>query len=85
MRTAEAIWKACKHAKTAKSERVMMNRIFREQDDSWKWPISNKFNATERAIRAAQKFERESGCAMYGLEYALFIEEEISRIVNREV
>jgi hypothetical protein len=59
-----------------------INRLFRRQDESHLWPISGKFNATDRAIRRAQKFVRESGQIMYGLEYCYFLDSEISQIVN---
>jgi hypothetical protein len=62
-------------------QRVLINRMFRAQDDSDKWPISGKFSVTERAIRHANKFERDSD-VMSPLEYALFLEEDMSRIVN---
>lgn len=62
-----------------------INRLFRRQDESGLWPICGKFNATDRAIRQAQRFVRESGCPLYGLEYALFLDDALSRIVNGEV
>ena len=58
-----------------------INKYFRKNDESDKWPICGKFNATERAIRKVRKFFSE----LQGLEYALELESEISRIVNREV
>jgi hypothetical protein len=82
-KTAEQIWSdAERNSTTARYERVLINQAFRAQDDSHKWPINGRFNVTERAIRAARRFERESGCMMTGLEYALFLDAEISRIVN---
>jgi hypothetical protein len=80
--TAEQIWKACYHASTDLSERVMINRLYRAQDDSSLWPICGKFNVTERAIRAARKKEKKNGYMMHGLEYCLFLEDEMSKIVN---
>lgn len=58
-----------------------INKHFRNIDDSDKWPIRGKFNATERAIRRIRKLFPE----IQGLEYALTLESEISRIVNKEV
>lgn len=58
-----------------------INKYFRKIDDSYKFPISGKFNATERAIRKVRKFFSE----LQGLEYALTLENEISRIVNKEI
>ena len=58
-----------------------INKIFRDQDESNLWPISGKFNATERAIRKAREFQRATD-AVYGLEYAYLIDSIISKIVN---
>ena len=55
-----------------------INKYFRQNDDSQKWPICGKFNATNRAIRRIRKNFSE----LQGLEYALILENEISRIVN---
>ena len=63
--------------------RTEINRLFRAQDDSHLYPINGRFNATERAIRRTNKFERVNG-ELSPLEYAYFIDSEISRIVNRE-
>lgn len=59
-----------------------INRLYRIRDESKKWPISGKFNATERAIRKVRTFCREGGYDLQGLEYALALDEELSRIVN---
>lgn len=66
------------------SSRRTINKWFREQDESGKWPICGRFNATERAIRIVRKFARVGGYDLQGLEYALALEAEISRIVNKE-
>lgn len=55
-----------------------INKYFRENDESQKWPICGRFNATNRAIRRVRKNFSE----LQGLEYALTLESEISRIVN---
>ena len=68
----------------SRANRTAINKIFRKYDDSNLWPIKGRFNATDRAIRRAQKFNRETGRDMAGLEYCLFLESEISRIVNSE-
>lgn len=68
-----------------RQNRTAINKIFREADESHLYPIKGKFNATDRAIRRAQKFSRQSSIDMAGLEYSLFLKEEISRIVNNEV
>lgn len=58
----------------------MINAYFRANDESHKWPICNKFDATGRAIRRLQ------GQYLHGgLEYFLALESEISSIVNAAV
>jgi hypothetical protein len=60
----------------------IINRLFRARDDSDAWPVSGRFNATERAIRKLRRLQVvEHG----GLEYALSLDGEISRIVNQAV
>ena len=57
-----------------------INSYFRANDESHKWPICNKFNVTERAIRRLRK------TGMYphgGYEYFLALDNECSRIVNK--
>ena len=62
-----------------------INALFRASDESKKWPICGKFNATERAIRRLRKVRRE-GCGPHpGLEYYLALGREIGDIVNSEV
>jgi len=61
-----------------------INALFRKQDESNLWPISGKFNATNRAIRRANQFQRESG-DVYGLEYAYLVDSILSEIVNSAV
>ncbi len=67
---------------SGQAERRAINKIYRTQDESHLWPIRGRFNVTERAIRRARKFERESGVALYGLEYCYFLESALSAIVN---
>jgi hypothetical protein len=62
-----------------------INRLFRRQDQSNLWPVNNKFDATERAIRRVRKFCHDGGYTCTGLEYALNLDSELSRIVNDEV
>lgn len=61
-----------------------INRHFRNEDDSDKWPICGKFNVTERAIRRIRKWRECCGNIDSGLEYYLALEKEISDIVNDE-
>lgn len=58
-----------------------INAYYRATDESHKWPICNKFNATERAIRRLRK----TGLFNGGLEYFLALDAELSRIVNRSI
>ena len=69
----------------SRKNRTAINKIFREHDESHLWPIKSRFNATERAIKQAQKFNRETGIDMAGLEYCLFLEDRIIEIVNSSV
>ena len=61
------------------SKRVI-NAYFRANDESHKWPICNKFDATERAIRRLQGQYPHGG-----LGYFLALDSEISSIVNAAV
>lgn len=61
-----------------------INRHFRHEDDSDKWPICGKFNVTERAIRKLRDYRRQGMIINEGLEYYLALEAEISDIVNDE-
>lgn len=65
-----------------RANRAAINRAFRAADESHLWPIRGRFNATERAIRAVQRYTNESGDDLAGLEYALALDAELSRIVN---
>lgn len=55
---------------TGRATRAPINRAFRAADESHLWPIRGRFDATERAIRRVQRFMRESGEELSGLEYA---------------
>lgn len=69
---------------TGRANRAAINRAFRAADESHLWPISGRFDATERAIRAVRRFMHEVG-ELSGLEYALALDAELSRIVNAAV
>ena len=59
--------------------RRQINAYFRQHDESHKWPVCGRFNATERAIRRT----RRNGFGVNGgLEYYLAVERELSEIVN---
>lgn len=59
-----------------------INALFRADDDSNKWPICGRFNATERAIRKLRTLRREGLEVCPGLEYYLALDNLISEIVN---
>ncbi len=60
------------------------NRKMRAADESHLWPISGKFNATERAIRRIRKAMAEGLCFDHVEEYEGALDQEISEIVNDE-
>lgn len=59
-----------------------INKLFRDQDESHKWPVNGKFNATDKAIRKVRQYR---GYYRDGLEYALILDRWISSTVNGEV
>lgn len=71
----------CKLNKIMNGSTRAINAHFRANDCSHLWPICNKFDATERAIRRLRKLQLFNG----GLEYFYALEAEITRIVNAEV
>ena len=82
MKTPEQIYQnALKKSDTNLGLVRIINKQFRAMDESHLWPISNKFNATERAIRQARQLMRDCG-EVDPLAYALTVEHNISMIVN---
>ena len=67
-----------------RANRAAINRAFRAQDESHLYPVCNRFNVTERAIRRLRRYERAGACIGDGFEYALTLETEMSHIVNVE-
>lgn len=61
-----------------------INRHFRYEDESDKWPICGKFNVTERAIRRVRKQIHDGLAIGDSRAYYLILEQEIGRIVNDE-
>jgi hypothetical protein len=61
-----------------------VNRYYRDHDESHLWPIRNRFNATERAIRKVRTLRRDSGQDVTGLEYVELLELFLTEIVNDE-
>lgn len=62
-----------------------LNRLFRQNDESHKWPVQGRFNATERAIRRIRRNILSHIGPTGGIEYAMMLDQEISRIVNSQV
>ena len=61
-----------------------VNRLFRQHDESSKWPVRGRFNVTERAIRRARlNILRHIG-STGGCEYAAILDAEIGQIVNSQ-
>ena len=59
----------------------IINAYYRANDESHKWPICNKFNVTERAIRRLRKEQAYCG----GYEYFIALDSEISEMVNNSI
>ncbi len=83
-KTAEQIASAA-DALNGRANTAAINRAFRAQDESHLWPVRNRFNATERAIKRTRAAFAECGLSCEGLEYALALDAEISRVVNGSV
>jgi len=62
-----------------------IQELFLKHDESNLWPIKGRFNVTEKAIQNLKQFEELGGVLNDGLEYALALDNEISKIVNSEV
>jgi hypothetical protein len=58
--TEQIVRKGEEKSNTELGQRRIINKLFRRQDESDKWPIQGRFNVTDRAIRHAQKFEQAS-------------------------
>lgn len=58
-----------------------INAYYRSIDESHLWPVCNKFDATERAIRRLRKLQHYTG----GLEYFVALDDEIGRAVNEAI
>lgn len=84
MLTAEQINNQTSHIESPEAQVEAMKAIFLEKDDSSLYPINGRFNATERAFNNIALLEEANG-PLYGLEFALSVEHEISEIVNAEL
>jgi hypothetical protein len=63
---------------TPTSKRII-NKVFRQNDDSNLWPICGDFNATDRAIRRIKNLDYDFDS---NYEYATCIAHHVSQIVN---
>jgi hypothetical protein len=62
-----------------------INALFRQNDESSKWPIQGRFNVTERAIRRLRRNILRHIGPVSSIEYAAMLESEISLIVNKSL
>ncbi len=62
-----------------------INALFRKHDESHKWPIQGRFNATDRAIRRIRRNILRHIGPVSGMEYAAMLDAEISLIVNSSI
>ena len=79
-KTAEQIARDVEHL-DGLAELKAINKAYRAQDESHLWPISSKFNATDRAIRQARVFHNANGYTG-GLEYCYMLDGLLTDIVN---
>lgn len=63
-------------------EKRLVNKKFRDNDDSHLYPVFNSFNVAERAIRKARELARNNGEFGSAYEYELTLENYASQIVN---
>lgn len=63
-------------------EKRLVNKQFRDNDQSHLYPIFNQFNVAERAIRKARELARNNGEFSSAYEYELTLGNYASEIVN---
>lgn len=80
--TSTPVWVKRRRQEEANYVRLI-NSDFRKVDQSHLWPISGRFNVTERAIRRLAKQRVLSGVEFGNYEKVL--EQEISALVNQAV
>jgi hypothetical protein len=78
----EQIAKECESITDPRLNRLAINKLFYQQDDSELWPIRGRFNVTRRAIGRAMTFIGQTGEGESGLEYALLLDQIMGEIVN---
>jgi hypothetical protein len=65
-----------------RDELIAANKELRAKDESYKWPINGRFNATERAIKYIRKLVQDGMVIDSIDEYKGLVEMRISDIVN---
>ncbi len=80
-RIAENISVMYQHLEDAAHRKAIFSH-YMKMDESNLYPILGRFNATSIAIKRLHKFERGYEECLYGLELCLFLDAEISNIVN---
>lgn len=80
-RIAENIAKLYEHL-DGRQHRSAIFKHYRDIDESHLFPVRGKFNVTKRAIQRLYRFEREYGQQLLGLEICLWLENEMSELVN---
>lgn len=71
--------------KANEMEREEIFSTFLKLDESHLFPILGRFNATQMAIKNLFKFEEEGEYYLQGIELYLFLDDEISKILNDEL
>lgn len=81
-RTADFIWELAdkSYPNDYTKQRQKIRRLFREQDESEKFPIRGSFNVTNRAIENISEEDYDNS----PFDYAHAIDREITCIVNDE-
>ena len=70
--------------RTGKENITFINKLFLIFDESHKYPINGKFNATQRAIYRVARIATIVG-SCYGIEHATALNSEITDIVNSQI
>jgi len=68
--------------KITTKEKRLINKTFRDNDQSHLFPVFNQFNVAERAIRKAREIARNNGDYSSAYEYELTLDNIASTIVN---
>jgi len=68
-----------------REHRSAIFKHYRGIDESHLYPVIGDFDVTQRSIERLYRFEREYGQRLYGLELCLWLDTQMSKIVNNEV